>query len=253
MDFARSPRVFSPIHHDLPFLLIRSHNNTEISITLTRNSYLTDQYDFNLDAIIAYHHIRLSIIASYHLFMDLSIQHSFLVTPLCPFATCDLDGVTPAPPIRLKWPDPIDGALICRVATYSGYTPQSGTLTDIILCGGVGAQPITTPVAGQPPEEITLERALSDFLSCYYPSPLMIMIQSSPLPTTHVIMLFERFTVGCALSRFSPGSPPARLILGVPLLGSPPGHHHVIITSSSTRDRASDEPLQRALGVRGST
>jgi hypothetical protein len=98
---------------------------------------------------------------------------------------------------------------------------RSGTLTDIILCGGVGAQPITTPVAGQPPEEITLERALSDFLSCYYPSPLMIMIQSSPLPTTHVIMLFERFTIGCALSRFSPGSPPARLILGVPLLGSP--------------------------------
>ena len=130
---------------------------------------------------------------------------------------------------------------------------HSGTLTDIILRGGVGAQPITTPVAGQPPEEITLERALSDFLSWYYPSPLMIMIQSSPLPTTHVIMLFERFTIGCALSRFSPGSPPARLILGVPLLGSPPGHRHVIIMSSSTHDRASDEPLQRALGVRGST
>ena len=124
MDFARSPRVFSPIHHDLPFLLIRSHNNTEISITLTRNSYLTDQYAFHLDAVIAYYHIRLSSIASYHLFMDLSTQHSFLVTPLCPFATCDLGGVTPAPPIRLKWPDPIDGTLICRVATHSDYTPQ---------------------------------------------------------------------------------------------------------------------------------
>ena len=70
MDFARSPRVFSPIHHDLPFLLIRSHNNTEISITLTRNSYLTDHYDFNLDAIIAYHHICISIIA-YHWLLSL--------------------------------------------------------------------------------------------------------------------------------------------------------------------------------------
>ena len=152
-------------------------------------------------------------------------------------------------PTQVARPDRWDADM--SSATVDSH--HSSTLTDIILRGGVGAQPITTPVAGQPPEEITLERALSDFLSWYYPSPLMIMIQSSPLPTTHVIMLFERFTIECALSRFSPGSPPARLILGVPLLGSPPGHHHVIITSSSTHDRASDEPLQRALGVRGST
>ena len=143
MDFARSPRVFSPIHHDLPFLLIRSHNNTEISITLTRNSYLTDQYGFNLDAIIAYHHIRLSTIASYHLCMDLSIQKSFLVTPLCSFATCDLGGVTPAPPIRLKWPDPIDGTLTCRVAQWIHTTLALSQTSFCVVA--LGLNPLLRP------------------------------------------------------------------------------------------------------------
>ena len=101
--FCQVPWVFSPIHHDLPFLLVRSHNNTKISITLTRKSYLTDQYDFNLDAYYClsshtpfYHCL---IVAYSHQLMDMSIQQLFLITPLCPFATRDLGGVTSAPPI----------------------------------------------------------------------------------------------------------------------------------------------------------
>ena len=165
MDFASPPRVFFPTHHDLPFLLIRSHNNTEISITLTRNSYLTDQYDFNLDAIIAYHHICLSIIAYHCLFYPTIISYytSLSFRNMRPWRC----HTSPSHPTQVARPDRWDADM--SSGTVDSH--HSGTLTDIILRGGVGAQPITTPVAGQPPREITLERALSDFLSCYYPSP----------------------------------------------------------------------------------
>ena len=172
MDFARSPRVFSPIHHDLPFLLIRSHNNTEISITLTRNSYLTDQYGFNLDVIIAYHHIRLSSFA-YHCLLS-PIDGYVYPTIISYYTSLSFRNMrpwrchtSPSHPTQVARPDRWDADM----SSGTVDTHHSSTLTDAILRGGVGAQPITTPVAGQPPEEITLERALSDFLSCYYPSP----------------------------------------------------------------------------------
>ena len=75
---------------------------------------------------------------------------------------------SPSHPTQVARPDRWDAAM----SSGTVDTHHSGTLIDIILRCGVGAQPITTPVAGQPPGEITLERALSNFLSCYYyPSP----------------------------------------------------------------------------------
>ena len=138
-----------------------------------------------------------------------SIQQLFLITPLCPFATCDLGGVTPAPPIRLKWPDPIDGTLICRVAMHSDYTPQWHShrhhsvwwrwgSTHYYARGGTttrGDHPRTSPI-GLP--LLLLPESLDDYDT---------IITSSYNICDYVIWALYY------------------LLLGVPFPGSPPGHH----------------------------
>jgi len=180
----------------------------------------------------------------------MSIQQLFLIIPLCPFATCDLGGVTPVPPMRLKWPVPIDGMLICRVAQWI-HTAVALSQTSFCVVA-LGLNPLLRPWRDNHPRRSPSNKPyrISSLVTTRVPDDYDTIITSSYNTCDD---LFERFTIGCALSRFSPGSSPARLILGAPLLGSPPGHHHAIMTSSSAYDRASDKPLERALGVRGST